>query len=78
MKDLFERALLHFGSTSADLWFSYLSWARGLGGGLTGSSGVREVRDLGVNPNQIHFRAARELKPEHQAEWAELQTLLIQ
>jgi len=75
MKDLFERCLLHFGSSSPDLWFSYLSWARGLGVGVGAGAG----QGLGlVNPNQIHFRAARELKPEYQADWAELQTMLIQ
>lgn len=73
MKELYERALLAFGATSPELWFSYLSWARGLQTARAASAQLQLI-----NPNQIHFRATRELKPEYQAHWAELQSLLIQ
>jgi len=66
MKVLFERAVSSFGSTCPQLWFSFLGWAR-------------QVNDLAIiNPNQIVWRATKELRHDYQSQWAEMQTRLIQ
>ena len=71
MHALYERALLSFGATSPDLWFAYLSWVRA----LPQRVGGQQQQQL-ASANQIHARASREIKPEHQAHWAELQSML--
>lgn len=80
MKELYERCLLAHGATSPDLWFSYLAWARSTVGAAATSSSFSSTAAVqaAAAANQIHFRATKELRPEYQAEWAELQTMLVQ
>ena len=86
MKELYERCVLAYGATSPTLWFSYLSWTRSTvassaaspsSAAAAASSSFTAVQAAGA-ANQIHFRATKELRPEYQAEWAELQTALVQ